>query len=114
MKINKSWAQNYSGWKGALEIMESNSLLKQVHWSWLQRKASKRALNTFREGKSTTSPGSLFQWSVILRVKKFFLMFVWIFFYSSLCLLPLGVLLPLKRAWPHPLVTDPLDIYRHW
>jgi len=36
-------------------------------------------LNISREGDSTTSLGSLFQCSVTLRVKKFFLMFRWNF-----------------------------------
>jgi len=39
--------------------------------------------------ESTTPLGSLFQCSVTLRVKKFFLLFRWNFLCFSLCLLPL-------------------------
>jgi len=42
-----------------------------------------------REGESTTSLGSLFQGSVTLRGKKFFLMFRQSFLCFSLCPLPL-------------------------
>ena len=44
-------------------------------YSRLQRTLSRRVLNISREGDSTASLGSLFQCSVTLRRKKFFLMF---------------------------------------
>ena len=50
---------------------------------------SRRVLNISREGDSTTSLGSLFQCSVTLRGKKFFLMFRQNFLFFSLCPLPL-------------------------
>ena len=40
-----------------------------------QDSLSRRVLHISREGESTTSLGNLFQCSVTLRVKKFFLMF---------------------------------------
>jgi len=64
-------------------------LPKQGH---LQQAAQDRiqvVVNISREGDSTTSLGSLFQSSVTLRVKKFFLMFRWNFLCFSLCPLPL-------------------------
>jgi len=47
----------------------------RVTYSRLHRTLSRRVLNISKEGDSTTSPGSLFQCSITLRVKKFFLMF---------------------------------------
>ena len=46
-----------------------------VTYSRLHRTLSRRVLNISREGDSTASLGSLFQCSVTLRGKKFFLMF---------------------------------------
>jgi len=46
---------------------------------------SKPVLNTSREGDFTTPMGRLFYCSVTLIVKKFLLMFGWIFLCSSLC-----------------------------
>ena len=45
----------------------------RVTYSRLHRTLSRQVLNISREGDSTTSLGSLFQCSVTLRVKKFFL-----------------------------------------
>ena len=61
------------------------SCQSRVTYSRLQRILSRRVLNISREGDSTTSLGSLFQCSVTLRVKKFFLMFSWNFLCFSLC-----------------------------
>ena len=61
----------------------------RVTYSRLHRTLSRRVLNISREGDSTTSLGSLFQCSVTLRGKKFFLMFRQNFLCFSLCLLPL-------------------------
>jgi len=47
----------------------------RVAYSRLHRNLSRQVLNISREGDSTTSLGSLFQCSVTLRVKKFFLVF---------------------------------------
>ena len=47
----------------------------RVTYGRLQRTLSGQVLNISRERDSTTSLGSLFQWSVTLRGKKFFLMF---------------------------------------
>jgi len=60
-------------------------LLKQGH---LQQ-AAQDLVQADREGDSTTSLGSLFQCSVTLRGKKFFLMFRWNLLCFSLCPLPL-------------------------
>ncbi|NWH55124.1 EGFLA protein, partial [Fregata magnificens] len=48
-----------------------------VKTALVHRTASRRVLNISRQGDSTTSLGSLFQCSVTLTVKKFFLMFRW-------------------------------------
>jgi len=61
----------------------------RVTYSRLHRTLSRRVLNISREGDSTASLGSLFQGSVTLRGKKFFLMFRWNFLCFSLCPLPL-------------------------
>ena len=53
------------------------------------RTTSRQVWNISREGDSTASLGSLFQCSVTLRVKKFFLGFSWSFLGFSLCPLPL-------------------------
>ena len=47
----------------------------RVTYSRLHRTLSRQVLNISREGESTTSLGNLVQCSVILKVKKFFLMF---------------------------------------
>ena len=60
-----------------------------ITYSRLHRTLSRQVLNISREGDSTTSLGSLFQFSVTLRGKKFFLMFRWNFLCFSLCPLPL-------------------------
>ena len=62
--------QNCTGWKRPQEIIKSKSLLKEVLYSRLYRKASRRVLNISREGDSTGSLGSLFQCSVTLRGRK--------------------------------------------
>ena len=61
----------------------------RVTYSRLHRTASRQVLNISREGVSKTALGNLFQCSVILRGKKFFLMFRWNFLCFSLCPLPL-------------------------
>ena len=58
-------------------------------YSRLHRTLSRWVLNISREGDSTTSLGSLFQCSVTLRGKNFFLMFRRNFLCLSLCPLPL-------------------------
>lgn len=50
---------------------------------------SRQDLSTAREGKSTTSQGSLCQCSPTLTGKKFILMFLWNFLSSDLYALPL-------------------------
>ena len=49
----------------------------RVTQSRLHRTLSRWCLNISREGDSTAPLGSLFQCSITLRVKKFFLMFPW-------------------------------------
>ena len=86
----------------------------RVIHSRLHRTLSRRVLNISREGDSKTNLGSLFQGSVTLRGKKFFLMFRWNFLSFSLCPLPLSCRwAPLERAWPHPPDTHPSDICKH-
>jgi len=84
-------------------------MLKQVPYRRLYRKVPRRALNISRGGDSTTSPGS--QCSVILNLFFFFLRFIWNSLCSSVCPLPLVLLL--NRAQPQPLDSHLLDIYRH-
>ena len=62
------------------------SCQSRVTYSRLHRTLSRRVLNISREEDSTTSLGSLFQGSVTLRVKKFFLMFRWNFLVLARCL----------------------------
>ena len=56
---------------------------------------SRQVLNISREGDSTTSLGSLFQCSITLRVKKFFLMFSWNFLCFNGCKCP-----ACPQSWP--------------
>ena len=80
----------------------------RVTYSGLHRTLSRRVLNISREGDSTTSLGSLFQCSVTLRGKKFFLGFSWSFPGFSLCPLPLVLSLGTTAKsltpspWPPP------------
>jgi len=88
-------------------------LLKQVHCSRLYRKASSWVLNISREDDSSTSLGSLFQFSVTRTVKEFSCMFLWNFLCCSFCPLPLFCLCtPLKRAYLHPLHSCILDTFK--
>ena len=62
-------------------------------------------------GDSTTSLGSLFQGSVTLRGKKFFLRFSWNFLGFSLCPLPLVLSLgTTEQSLPRPPDPHPADI----
>jgi len=65
------------------------SCQSRVTYSRLHRTASRRVFNIPREEDSTTSLGSLFQCSITLGRKKFFLMLRWNFLCFSLYLLPL-------------------------
>lgn len=60
---------------------------------------TRRVLNIFREGDSTTSVGSLFLCSVTLSARKVFLMLIWNFLHSSFCLLPLVLILWHAGLW---------------
>ena len=85
-------SQNYRMLRGGRDLCGSSSptpCSSRVTQSRLHRTASRWVLNFSREGDSTTSLGNLFQCSVTLRVKKFFLMFSWNFLCFSLCPLPL-------------------------
>ena len=84
-------SQNYGLGRDLWRPSRSSPL--QVPYSMLHRKMSRWVLSISREGDSTASLGSLFQCFVTLTVKKFFLMFVWNFPCSSLCPLPLVLLL---------------------
>jgi len=64
----------------------------KVTYSRLHRTLSRWVLNMSREGDSTSSLGSLFQCSVTLRGKKFFLMFRWNFLCFSY-----GIVIPGKN-----------------
>ena len=92
-------------------MIKSNLLLKQDPYSRSHRKMPRQVLN-FRRGKLPTAfLVQLFQSSVI-PTAKFFLMFLWNFLSSvcAHCLLLCHCAL-LRRAWPHPLDTRPLDIH---
>ena len=81
----------------------------RVTYSRLHRNLSRQILNISREGDSTTSLGSLFQCSVTLRGKKFFLLFRRNFLCLSLCPLPLVLQgLPTSRKLP-PSQLDPVQ-----
>jgi len=66
-----------------------NPLVKQSHLQQAALDLVQVSLNISREGESTSSLGSLFQCSVTLRVKQFFLVFRWNFLCFRLCPLPL-------------------------
>ena len=92
-------------------MIKSNLLLKQDPYSRSHRNMPRQVLN-FRRGKLPTAfLVQLFQSSVI-PTAKFFLMFLRNFL-SSVCAhcLLLRHCALLRRAWPHPLDTRPLDIH---
>ena len=82
----------------------------RVTYSRLHRTLSRQVLNISREKESTTSLGNLFQGSVTLRVKKFFLMFRQNFLCFSLCPLPLVLLLGTTEKFDPILLTPTLKI----
>jgi len=65
----------------------------RVIYSRLHRTASNQVLNISGEGDSTASLDSLFQCSITLKVKKFFLRLRWNILCFGLCPLPLVLLL---------------------
>ena len=82
-------SQNVQGLKGtSVGHLVQPSCRSRVTYSRLHRTLSRRVLNISRGGDSTTSLGSLFQCSVTLRGKKFFLTFRWNLLCFSLCPLP--------------------------
>jgi len=83
----------------------------RVTYSRLHRTLSRRVLNISREGDSTASLGSLFQGSVTLRGKKFFLMFRQNFLCFNLCPLPLVLLLGTTEEFGPILLTPTLQIF---
>jgi len=60
-------------------------------YSRLHMITPRQVLNIPREGDSTAPLGSLFQCSITLRMKKFFLVFRWNFLCFSLCPLPFAL-----------------------
>ena len=83
----------------------------RVTYNRLHRTSSRQVLNISREGDSTTSLGSLFQGSVTLRGKKFFLLFRRNFLCFSLCLLPLVLSLGTTEKSLAPFSWHPALIY---
>jgi len=70
-----------------------NPLTKQGRLQQAAQDLVQAGLEYLQEGDSTTSLGSLFQGSITLRGKKFFLIFRQNFLCFSLCPLPLVLLL---------------------
>jgi len=67
----------WSGLEGtSVGHLVQSTCRSRVTYSRLQRTLSRWVLNISREGESTTSLGSLFQCFVTLRVKKFFLIYI--------------------------------------
>lgn len=87
----------------------STSLLNRVTYSILPRIVSRWLFNISREADSATSIGNLCQFSVSIRVKKFFLMFRWNFLCCSLYLLPYHWT-PLRTVCHCPL-DPPFPVY---
>jgi len=96
-------SQNFRGWKASLEIIRSIVPLRHAHCSKLFRNWYRWVLNIFR-GDPTTSLGSLFQCSVALTVKVFFLMYVLNFSWCSFCPLILILLLHATEKSPAPFI----------
>lgn len=102
MSRNSTESQNSRDWKGSLEIIQFNTSTSG--------KASRCVLNISR--RSTISLISLLKCSVTLKVRKFFLRFVWNFPCSSLLLLPVVLLLGITAKRLAPSDTCSLDIYK--
>lgn len=90
-KIAVTESNNCRDWNGPLHFIYSiPPLLKSVSWCRLHRKISRWVLSISSRDSTTLS---LFQCSVIPKVKNFFLMFIWNFLSSFLCPLSLVLLL---------------------
>jgi len=86
-------SQNCREWMDLWRSCSPTPLLKQIPYSRLYRKASRRIFNITGKGDCTAPPCSLFQCSITLKEMKFFLTFGWDFLCSSLCPLFLVLLL---------------------
>ena len=101
--------QNRMSWKGPLEIIQSNPLLKQIPTvGYTEKHPVMFWISPEKEMPPLLS--ILFQ-CCHTQAKKFFLMCVWNFLHFIFC--PLPFVLSLKKAWPYPLDFS-LDIYKHW
>ena len=115
-KIDHRFIESW-GLEGSLGDHWVQPPLKQIPYSRLHRKVSSQVLNISREGSSTTSLGSLFQFFITLIVRE--LKSFSLCLYGTSCAFicahcPLSChCTPLKRAWPHPYDCCPLDIYKH-
>lgn len=98
---NHTELQNCRGWKGLERPLSLKPLLRQVPYSSSHRKASRWVLNISRDRNSTIFLSSLFQCSVTLTGKKFFLVFALELLVFQFLPLPLILLLPvIKKSLP--------------
>lgn len=86
------------------------SLLQQFQLEQVAQDQFQVCLKYLQRSNSTTSPGSLFQCSLILKEKDFFLIFRWTLCYS-LCLLSLVLLLGTTERSLPCLETPSLQIF---
>jgi len=106
--------QNHRGLKGLLEIIESNPLLKQVPYNRSHRKASGWVSSISREGGTTTSgqPVPVLCHPQGEEVFSHVFMELTVFQFVPLTTCHVAGHHQ-KTAWPHPLDSCPLDVYKH-
>ena len=110
---NQSQNHRITEWSGlegtSVDLLVHPPYQSRVTYSRLHRTSSRQVLNISREGDSAAPLGSLFQCSVTLKGKNFFLVFIWNFLCCSLCRLPLVLLLGTTEnslaplSWHRPL-----------
>lgn len=107
-------SQNHMGWKGPIDIIKSNPLVKRVPYCRWHRTVCWWVLNISREGDITASMGSLSQ--CCPPQNKGVLPCVWteLPVFQCVPIAPCPIVAHLQNVCPHQLDSCTLDTYKQW